>query len=282
MRIFVSAILLAISLSVAGSAQEARPADAALPDPKQLFQRALANEKKMAAEQERYECRQTDWSAETDKNGKIKRQDTEVKEEFYVNGQEIERTLQKNGKDLTADETRKEDERVMKETLKYSDKAKADKQAAKDYQETVDMMAAMMLANGHRGQVNGRNALFYDIVPNPHFQAKNLTQRFATVMSGKVSMDEQTGQMIDLNIRSVQDLKVAGGIVATVHKGFWLHVHQTAQADGVWLTDLAEGTGDARALLFVHPYFQFKVTTGDCHLYNATAQQVGQATVVKK
>jgi hypothetical protein len=282
MRKFVPAIVLAVSLSVAGFAQEGKPAGGALPDPLQLLQRALANEKKMAAEQERYECRQTDWSAETDKNGKIKHQDTEVKEGFFVNGQEIERTLQKNGKDLSADETRKEDERVMKETLKYSDKAKADKQAAKNYQQTVDMLSAMMLANGHRQPVNGRSVLFYDIVPNPHFQAKNTAQHFASVMAGKVSLDEQTGEVIDLNIRSMQDVKIAGGLVATLHKGFWLHVHQAPQADGVWLTDLAEGTGDARALLFVHPYFQFRTTTGDCHLYSATAQQVGQVTVVKK
>jgi hypothetical protein len=51
--------------------------------------------------------------------------------------------------------------------------------------------------------------------------------------------------------------------------------------DGVWLTDLAEGSGDARAALFLHPYFRFKETTGDCHLYSATANQVGQAKAVK-
>jgi hypothetical protein len=70
--------------------------------------------------------------------------------------------------------------------------------------------------------------------------------------------------------------------VASLHKGFWLHIHSTPQPDGVWLNDLAEGAGDARAALFFHPYFRFRETTGDCHLYNATAQQAGQATVVKK
>ncbi|HTX77259.1 MAG TPA: hypothetical protein VMD29_13705 [Terracidiphilus sp.] len=277
MRSAIAGLLFALALPLAGGAQEAP-----LPDPMQLLNRALANEKKMAAEQERYECRVTDWSAETDKNGKIKKQETDVSEQFYVNGQQIERTLQKNGKDLTPDQTRKEDQRVMKETVKYSDKAKADKETAKNNQEAVDMISAMMLANGHRERVNGRSVLFYDIVPNPHFKPKNLVQHFATVMQGKVSIDEETGEMIDLNIKSMQDVKIAGGVIASLHKGFWLHVHSTPQADGVWLNDLAEGTGDARAALFFHPYFRFRETTGDCHLYNATAQQVGQATVVKK
>jgi hypothetical protein len=277
MRALVPAVAFLLVFPAACAAQEAP-----LPDPLQLLNRALANEKKMAAEQERYECRVTDWSAETDKNGKIKKQDTEVKEQFYVNGQEIEHTLQKNGKDLTADETRKEDQRVMKETVKYSDKAKADKETAKSNQQAVDMIGAMMLTNGHRERVNGRSVLFYDIVPNPHLKPKNLVQHFASVMQGKVEIDEETGELIDLNIKSVQDVKIAGGVIASLHKGFWLHIHSTPQADGVWLNDVSEGTGDARAMLFLHPYFRFRETTGDCHLYNATAQQVGQATVMKK
>lgn len=273
----IAGLLFALVVPLACAAQEAP-----LPDPMQLLNRALANEKKMAAEQERYECRVTDWSAETDKNGKIKKQDTEVSEQFFVNGQEIEHKLQKNGKDLSPDEARKEDQRVMKETVKYSDKAKADKETAKNNQQAVDMISAMMLTNGHRQRMNGRSVLFYDILPNPRFKPKNLEQHFASVMQGKVSIDEETGELIDLNIKSVQDVKIAGGVIASLHKGFWLHIHSTPQSDGVWLNDLAEGTGDARAALVFHPYFQFKQTTGDCHLYNATAQQVGAATVVKK
>lgn len=274
--------LLAFVLLLPCAAQDATPLNAPLPDPMQLLQRAIVNEKKMADQQERYECRVTDWGAETDKNGKIKHQDTDVQDQFYVNGQQIERTLSKNGKDLTPEQTHKEDARVMKETLKYSDKAKADKQTAKNNQQAVDTLSAMMLTNGHRERVNGRNVLFYNIVANPHFKAKNLTQHFASVMQGKVSLDEESGEMIDLDVHSVADVKIAGGVIASLHKGFWLHVHDSAQPDGVWLNDLAEGTGDARAALFFHPYFRFRTVTNDCHLYNATAQQVGQATVVKK
>jgi hypothetical protein len=259
----------------------AQPVDAPLPDPHQLLQRALANEKKLADEQERYECRVTSETTETDKSGNIKKKTLEVNDQFYVNGMEIEHTLSKNGKDLTPDETRKEDARVMKETIKDSDKAYAAKQAAKEDRQIEDFLAAMMLRNGRRQQVNGRSVLFYDIVPNPHFDAKNLNQKFASVMQGAMEVDEQTGEMIDLNIKSVQDLKIAGGLLANLHKGFWVHVHQQAQTDGVWLTDLAEGSGDARAMLFIHPYFRFRQVTGDCHLYTATAQQVGQARPVK-
>jgi hypothetical protein len=48
----------------------------------------------------------------------------------------------------------------------------------------------------------------------------------------------------------------------------WVHIKQSPHPDGVWLTDLAEGSGDARAALFFHPYFRFKETRSECHLYN--------------
>lgn len=271
------------AVAIAGGAVQtaSHENNAPLPNAADLLQRAIANEAKMAAEQERYECRVADDAVETDSKGKVKKTETEVKEEFYVNGVEVDRTLAKDGKDLTPGQTQKEDERVMKKTVKYSDQATAKKETDKQNKQMQEMMAAMVLTNGRRAMVDGRSVLFYDIVPNPKFPAKNLNQRFAQVMQGKVSLDEQTGEPIDVNLRSTQDLKIAGGLLANLHKGFWIHIRDHAEPDGVWLTDLAEGSGDARAALFLHPYFRFKETTGDCHLYSATANQVGQAKAVK-
>ena len=280
MRTILIASLLA-ALPVVAQTQAAPRADAPLPNPTELLERAVANEAKLAAEQERYECRVSDEATELDSKGNVKKKETEVDEQFYVNGVVVQRTLSKNGKDLTPDETRKEDERVMKKTVKYTDQAAAKKEIDKQNKEMQEILSAMMLINGHRQQMDGRSVLFYDIVPNPKFPAKNIYQRFAQVMQGKISLDETTGEPIDLDIRSTKDLKIGGGVLASLHKGFWLHMHDHQQPDGVWLTDLAEGSGDARAALFFHPYFRFKETTGDCHLYSATATQVGQAKAVK-
>ena len=237
----LSLVVVVAPFSIAG----AQSAEAPLPNPHDLLQRALASEKKLDAQRERYECRLTDEGVETDSKGNVKKSTTEVKEQFFVNGIAVEHTLSKNGKDLSPDEIRKEDQRVMKETVKYSNQANAKKETDKQNQQVEDVMAAMQLANGRREHVNGRSVLFYDIVPNPKFQAKNLNQRFAQVMQGKVSIDEETGEMIDLNIKSVQDLKIAGGVLANLHKGFWLHAHNHPQVDGVWITDLVEGSGGA-------------------------------------
>jgi hypothetical protein len=280
--VFRPALLICALILVSKICAGQNPAlNAPLPNPVDLLNRAIANEKKMAAQQERYECRVTDAVTELDKNGNIKKSTTAVKDQFFVNGIPIERTLSKNGKDLSPDEVKKQDDRVMKETVKYSNQANAQKETDKANQQVQDVMEAMMLANGHRRIENGRSVLYYDIVPNPRFHAKNLDQRFATVMQGTVSIDEKSGEVLDFNVKSVADLKIGGGMLADLHKGFWLHIRNHSEPDGVWLTDLAEGSGDARAALFFHPYFRFKETSGDCHLYSATAQQVGPVKPVK-
>ena len=223
-RKFISSLFAAFFACVSsGVAQTPNPAP--LPNANQILQRALANERKLADERERYECRVTTTAIETDSHGNTKKNDTEVKDQFFVNGIAIERTLQKNGKDLTPEETKKEDDRVMKETLKYSNQATAQKEENKQDQELEDFMEAMMLANGRREQINGRSVLFYDILPNPQFQARNLDQRLAQVMQGKISIDETTGEPIDINVKSVADWKIGGGLLANVHKGLWLHIH---------------------------------------------------------
>ncbi len=275
--------LIAVLLASPIAAQSSTPAsNAPLPNPTELLQRAIANEHKLAAERERYDCRVTDRVIETDSKGNTKKDTTEVSELFYVRGIPIERTLQKNGKDLTPEQTQKEDDRVMKETLKYNDQANAQKEENKQIQNVEDLLQAMMLANGRRQNVDGRPVLFYDVVPNPRFEAKNLLQRLAQVMQGKMSFDEQTGRPIDIDVKTVADFKVGGGLLANVHKGLWLHLHNQMQPDGVWLPNLAEGSGDARAALFLHPYFRFKEVTDNCRLYTATAVQVGPAQPVKK
>jgi hypothetical protein len=48
--------ILYLAASGAAASAQAPAANAPLPNPAELLQRALANEKKLAAEQERYDC----------------------------------------------------------------------------------------------------------------------------------------------------------------------------------------------------------------------------------
>ena len=145
-RAFISIIVIVAAAAIARAESSTAP----LPDPHALLQRALANEKKLDAQRERYSCRLTEEAIELDSKGKVKKTTTEVKEQFFVNGIAVEHTLAKNGKDLSPDEMRKEDQRVLKKTVKYSSQENAKKEIDKQNQQIEDALTAMQLANGRR------------------------------------------------------------------------------------------------------------------------------------
>ncbi|MFZ0590924.1 MAG: hypothetical protein WAM39_10595 [Bryobacteraceae bacterium] len=279
--IFSGAILAAIW--AAQPRTQPPPANAPLPGAEEIKQRVIANEKKSEQQKERYLCIVNDETAELQSDGQIKKQETKESEEFYLNGQQIDHLLVKNGKPLKGHDADKEQARVSKEVKKFSD-PKQVKKAEDEEQKEIDLfLKALRYTNGHRQIRNGRSTVVYDLSGDPAFHASNLEQRFAKAIAGRIWVDEETGELLEMRVHTDRDVKIAGGLLANLHKGFQLHAEQSRQPDGVWLTSLVEGTGDARAGLFFHPRFQFKETTGQCRLYSvdATSQTAKPADPVK-
>lgn len=255
--------LLILTLIGAPAAQQDKP----LPDAQQLLNRALADQKKLQEQQERYSCKVRNEVVQTDAKGKVKRSETREEEQFFVNGHEIDRTLSKNGNFLEANAEKKEDERVSKEAAKYSDPNQRTK-AENENEKQVEAVMRMIKTSGERrATVNNRSTIFFHIQGNPDAKPKDLTERAMQAVTGTMALDEETGELLDLDITTDKDVKVGGGLVGDLHKGFRLHVRQAPQDDGIWLTELVEGSGDGRAALFFHPYFHFKRQNSGCQLY---------------
>ena len=238
-----------------------------------MIDRALANEKATYAERENYLCELHAQREDLDSKGNVKKKHAEDSEEFFVNGHQINHVLAKDGQALGSSDARKEQDRVDKEVKKFSDPSQKQKAESEEQKHIESVLRMMQFQNERRVTVSGRPTLQWDISGNLAVQPQDLDDRFVQAMQGSLQLDEATGQLVDLNIHSLRDVKVLGGIVASLHKGFWLHLHQVPHPDGVWLPDLAEGSGDARAALFLHPYFRFHQTEGDCHLYGVSATQ---------
>ena len=251
-----------------------------LPSASELKQRVLASLKKSAAEQERYLCKTVNESNVTDKNGNVKKRQVEGRDMFFVNGQEIDELTSKNGKPLNADQQKKEADRVKKKIEKDSDMKYVAKKDAEN-EKQLDMLLHMLrYTNGHRVDRGGRSTLAYHLSGDPSVHPKGVEETFLHDMTGTIEVDEQTGELVDLNARLDHDVKIGGGLLANLHKGFWIHVRQQRYPDGVWLPELLEGNGDARAALFFHPYFKFRDTMNGCALTTVTTSQ-GASSIAK-
>ena len=264
LSVFAALPLLAV---LAASPVDTKPTEKPLPDAQHLLELALKDQKRLADEQERYSCKVRSETVQTDSKGKVKKADTREEEQFFVNGHEIDRTLTKDGKPLDAKAAKKEDERVSKEAKKYSDPGQRIK-ADNENEKNVEAVLHMIKTSGERrGTVDGRPTIFFHIEGNPDAKPKDIAERGMQAAAGTMALDEQTGELLDLDIKTAKDVKVAGGLVGDLHKGFALHVRQAPQPDGIWLTEIVEGSGDVRAALFFHPYFHFKQQNSGCQLY---------------
>ena len=253
---------------------------APLPSAAELKVRVLKNLKQSEAEQERYVCKTVREEDDTEKNGTVKQRHVRQYDMFFVNGEEIDKLTGKDGKPLSTDQKNKEMERVQKEIKKDSDAKYIAKRDAQDDKQLDTLLHMLRLTNGHRIDRGGRSTLAYDLSGDPSVHPKGVEETFLHNMSGTIEVDEVTGELVDLNARLNHDVKIGGGLLANLHKGFWIHMRQQRYPDGVWLPELVEGNGDARAALFFHPYFKFKQTMNGCALTTVTTSQ-GASSLAK-
>ena len=79
---------------------------------------------------------------------------------------------------------------------------------------------------------------------------------------------------MEIRIETARDVKIGGGLLANLHKGFTLRLTQQRQPEGVWLTKSVDGNGDVRAGLFFHPRFRFKERLDNCRLFSVESKDL--------
>ncbi|MBV8552956.1 MAG: hypothetical protein JOY54_16805 [Acidobacteriaceae bacterium] len=265
--------LAVLALMVGVTAQMQTAPNAPLPDAQELKRRVMASMKASEKNLENYSCIVQDQIHELNPDGSVKKHRSSMKEQFFVNGVEIDHTLEKDGKPLTPGDAKKEQEHVDKEVKKYSDPKEADKSKTRDEKEVDLFLRALRLSNGSRVTREGRSTLVYDLSGDPAFHPKKVEERFAEALNGRIWIDEQSGMPVEVRFETTKDVKIGGGLLANLHKGFWLHLVQQREPDGVWITKSVDGSGDARAALFVHARFRFSEQLDKCHLFSVNTQQ---------
>lgn len=246
---------------------------APIPDGNQIKQRVLKSLRQSEDALENYSCIVRQENDELGSNRAVKRHQSAVKEQFFVNGMEIDHTLERDGRPLSASDAKKEQVRVDKAVKKYSDLKEAHKVQARDEKEADMFLRALQFTGGHREERAGRETLLYDLSGDPNFHPKKLEERFAEALMGRIEIDEESGTPVDLRFETTRDVKIGAGLLANLHKGFWLHVSQQREPDGAWITKSVDGSGDARAALFLRAKFRFKEELEKCHLFSVNTQQ---------
>ena len=257
----------ALCLALVAAAQ-----DKPIPNPEELRRRALATYARTADQREKYECREHQVQNDLDSKGRVKKTTTVEQDFFFYNGRPILREVLHDGKPLDDSTKHKQDDRVRKEIAAAEKAAKKQNRDADTFS-SGNFLRMTKLTGERRVLVSGRPTIVFNVVDDPDRKSSDIPQKIIAVMRGTMSIDEETGHVQDINVTGVRDVKIGGGLVANIHKGFQLHAIFAPQTDGVWLAKAAYGSGDARVGLFFHPFANFRSDVQSCHLYNVESDQ---------
>jgi hypothetical protein len=206
---------------------------------------------------------------------------------FWLNGVEVHKLTRKDGRDLTDDEKKKEDERIDKEVAKAKErKSKAEAKGQQtDSQGHEEITVSRFLSLGsftdpRRIQLGGRDTIVVDYTGDPKAKTRNRSEDFVRNLAGTIWIDEQDRTITRLEGHFVNSFKIGAGLVMNIKKDTSFLVEQRKINGEVWLPSRIEGHGSARVMLFVSLNGSLQITDSDYRKFKATSTILpGVATV---
>ena len=229
-----------------------------LPDIPTLMHQVEENQRKAEAIEKDYLYHSVATEQELDSHGRVKKTTVTESDHFWIDGVPVRRVVKKDGKDLTAEEIAKENERLDKEAAKGRKKrekadAKGKESDARGNQEiTVSRLLELgAFTNPRRVQLNGRPAIEVDYSGDPKARTRNPSENLIRELAGTVWVDEQDCVLARVEGHFVNAFKLGGGLLIDIKQGTNFTFEQTRVNGEVWLPAHVDAEGSARVLLFV-------------------------------
>ena len=232
-----------------------------LPDLKKLFEQIDANQKEIDKVKENYAGARVEEETEYDKAGKQTKKEVKEFSFFYLDGEEVSTLTGKDGKPLSEEEQKKENEKTQKEIAgiqkrekKKEAKEEKAKEEGKGKKEDDDpgieaFLRSSQFVNPRRERFRGQDVLVFDFEPNPEFQPKTMAEKLIRDLAGVIWVDEKANDVARLEAYFVGDFHLAGGLLASVERGTSFIFEQAYLNNEVWLPTYFEAHIGARVLL---------------------------------
>lgn len=253
--------------------------DAPIPDIPTLMNQVQDHQRQMEAIRENYTFRKLNVTDTLNKNGSIKKTESEDYEVFYVNTHEMQRLVQKDGKELDSDQAKKEQDHVMKEVAKAQQTPPGTAPNGGVTISVSQILAMVKVSSPRREMLDGRSTISFDFTGNPHAKAHGVAEEAARKMSGTIWIDEKDRQVRRMVARLDDNLHVGFGMFS-LSKGSNLLFDQKLVNNELWLPTGAEIDLNAHAFAVVGVRANIHVTDRDYKKFHAEAQQQAGATVV--
>jgi hypothetical protein len=240
-------VIGALLVSLGWPAFAANEPAAALPDAATMLREVEAHQKQLDKVRENYTFRAVQTTRELDSSGKTKKIETEEHEVFFVNRQRIEKLVRKDGKDLTPDQARKEQDRVNKEVLKISKPGYTNPD--KDEITVARLLQIVRFIRPRRVLLNGRDTIAFDFAGDEHAKTHGRDEEALKKVSGTIWIDEADREVSRMSATLDENYHIGFGLLASVAKGSNVVFDQALIRNEAWLPTAIALHLQARAFL---------------------------------
>ena len=252
--------------------------DPPLPDVPTLLKQVAAHQREIDETRENYTWNETVVTRMLDKNGNAKKTESEENNVFFVNAHEIDRTVKKNGKDLSHDEEKKEQERVAK-AVEKAQKTPPGQSLDKDTVSITQVLSIMKVSTPRREMIDGRSAIAFDFIGDPHAKTHGIAEDASKKISGTIWIDEQDREVRRLIARFDDNFHLGFGLFS-VGKGSNFTFDQKLVNNELWLPVSADAHVMGHAIGLIGYRADVNVTDTNYQRFHAQAEQVPGAKVV--
>jgi hypothetical protein len=225
-------------------------------DPKEIVAKALERDENNTELLNRYSYQKHTVIRFLEKDGTTKKTQQRLEEVFFIDGTEIERTVEKDGKPLTEKEAEAERKRVDKEIEKIKNespaqRAKRRREREKDKQEEAE--ARREILDAYNFELQGRevqNGLSCWVIAGkvkPGWKGKGRRANQIKALSGRLWVDQATNEWVRMQLESSETLAF-GWFIFRLQKGAQVEVSQAHVNNEVWLPRNVKIRADARVL----------------------------------
>lgn len=251
---------------------------AALPDAATMLREVEAHQKQLDKVREDYTFRAVQTTRELDSSGRTKKTETEEHEVFFVNRQQIEKLVRKDGKDLTPDQARKEQDRVNKEVLKVSKPGYTNPD--KDEITVARLLQIVRFVRPRRVLLNGRNTIAFDFAGDEHAKTHGRDEEALKKVSGTIWIDEADREVSRMSATLDENYHVGFGLLASVAKGSNVVFDQALIRNEAWLPTAIALHLQARAFLVAGIRAEIDIRFDQYRKFQTDAVQQPGATAV--
>jgi hypothetical protein len=219
-----------------------------LPDIPTLLRDIGKNQRALEDLRKLYTCHLAEEEDKMDSDGKVKSHTVKDYDVFYIGEEQVLHLLAKDGKPLDPDEKKKEDDRFSrqfdelkkKQAELAGDPKKQAKKEEEDEAQASDFLRASLFTNPRREQFRGQEVIAFDFNGNPNYKPRNRIESIVQKLAGVMWVDEQAREIVRLEARFAESVKIGAGLVASLQKGSNLVFEQEKLNDEVWLPSYAE------------------------------------------